>query len=68
MLNVEKLKELIVQRGWSEIQLAQKLNLDYSYIYRILRKQRDPGKKFYENLFRFCMQEKLNIYDYLLLK
>lgn len=59
MFDLEKLKEFMNAKRWSEVQLARELNLDYSYVYRVMRGERGVGKKFYENLFRLCQREGL---------
>lgn len=58
---VERLKE---QRGWSDVKLAQELDLDYSYIYRVMRNQKGIGRKFLARFMKFCEQEGLEFKDY----
>ncbi len=67
-LNLEKTKKLMEDRGWSEVMLARKLNLDYSYIYRVLRNDRGVGKKFLKGLMILCEREGLNFKEYIILE
>ena len=66
-LNLEKTKRLLEERGWSEVMFARKLNLDYSYVYRVLRGQRGVGKKFLKGLLRLCERENLNFKEFIFL-
>ncbi|AZR72166.1 hypothetical protein BBF96_01400 [Anoxybacter fermentans] len=65
MVNITKLKELMNSYGWNMPQFARILEIDYSYLYRIMQGQRQPGKKFYESFIKLCNKEDLNLYDYL---
>lgn len=64
-MNLEKLRELIQSRGWSEPQFARILQINYSFLYRVLRGERGAGKKFYNGMLRLCQREGLNIYDFI---
>ncbi|AZR73794.1 hypothetical protein BBF96_10600 [Anoxybacter fermentans] len=67
-LDINKIKELIKERGWNEVIFARNLNLDYSYVYRVMRGQRGIGVKFISELMKFCEREKLNFKDYIILR
>ncbi len=65
-LNREAIYKLIEHLGWSERRLAQELDLHYSYVYRVLRKQRGIGKKFIVGLMKLCEQQGLNYKNYII--
>lgn len=67
-LNLEKTQNLLEERGWSEVMFARKLNLDYSYVYRVLRGQRGVGKKFLKGLLKLCERESLNFKEFIFLE
>ncbi|MCK4261082.1 MAG: helix-turn-helix transcriptional regulator [Halanaerobiales bacterium] len=67
-LNHDAVKRLIENKGWSEVMFAQKLGVDYSYVYRVLRKERGIGKKFITGLMKLCEKEKMNFRKYVILK
>ncbi|AZR73723.1 hypothetical protein BBF96_10205 [Anoxybacter fermentans] len=66
-LNLEKIKSFLEERGWNEVLFARKLNLDYSYVYRVMRGQRGIGNKFIAGLLKFCEQENLDFRKFILL-
>lgn len=66
-LNREKTEQLLQERGWSEVMFARKLNLDYSYVYRVMRGERGVGKKFLSGLMKLCEQEGMEFKDYIFL-
>ncbi|MCK4259578.1 MAG: hypothetical protein KAX49_11410 [Halanaerobiales bacterium] len=66
-LNVEKISRLLIGKGWSEVIFAQKLGLDYSYVYQVMHNQRGVGKKFLTGLIKLCEKECLNFIGYILL-
>ena len=66
-LDKKKVRKLLEERGWTNVILADKLGLDYSYIYRIMKGSRNIGKKFITNLMVFCEQEKLDFMDFIIM-
>lgn len=68
VLNQEKIKQLMEERGWSEILLANKLGLDYSYVYRVLRSERGVGRKFLTGLIKLCDSEGLDFREFVYLE
>lgn len=64
-LKREKFQKLLDDRGWSELYLARKLGLDYSYVFRIMRGDRGIGKKFIGSLMKLCEKEGLNFRDFI---
>lgn len=65
IIRENKLQELMDTRGWSSKMLADKVGVDYSYMYRIMHNSRDCGRKFLLGLMKLCIEEKLNIYDFI---
>lgn len=63
-LNREKMEQLLEERGWNQVILAQKLGLDYSYVYRVMRGSRGIGKKFITGLMKMCDKEDLEFKEY----
>lgn len=66
-LNKQKTEQLLQERGWSEVMFARKLNLDYSYVYRVMRGERGVGKKFLSGLMKLCEIEGMDFKDYIFL-
>jgi predicted transcriptional regulator len=66
-LNRELTEKFLHDRGWSEVMFARKLNLDYSYVYRVMRGERGVGKKFLTGLMKLCDREGLNFKDFIFL-
>lgn len=66
-LNLEKTRELLKDRSWSEVIFARRLDLDYSYIYRVMRGKRGVGKKYLKGLLILCEEEGLNFKEYIFL-
>lgn len=64
-LNREKVQQLLRERGWSEYRFSIKLDLDYTYVYRVMRDQRGIGRRFLERLLIFCESEGLNFREYI---
>lgn len=63
-VQVEKLRTLMENRAWSLPQLAAKMALDYSFLYRVMQGQRNPGGKFFSVLMLLCMEEGLDFEQY----
>lgn len=45
-VNVDAFRRLMHEKGWNERQLAQNMELAYSYVNRVLSGKRQPGSKF----------------------
>ena len=58
------LKKLAKKKQWSIPEMAEKMNIDYSFLYRVLNGQRKPGRKFFSALMLLCMEEGLYFEDY----
>lgn len=65
-VNLGEFKKVIEQKGWSVVELSAKMDLDYSYLYRILNGERHPGKKFFSGLMLLCMDEGLSFEEFVL--
>lgn len=64
-LDVNKVKEYSDSRGWSEVMFAKKLNLDYSFVYRVFRGERKPGAKFLLSFMELCQKEGMSPYSFM---
>lgn len=64
-VNIPVVKKFMEQNNLSEYQLSKQMNMDYSQIYRVLRKQKGPGQRFISELIRVTGMtfEKLFILD-----
>ena len=59
-VNTSELKKLAENKHWSLPELAEKLAVDYSFLYRVIQGERKPGGKFYRGLMLLCMEEGLD--------
>lgn len=64
-LDISKIKGYSDSKGWSEVALARKLNLDYSFVYRVFRGERKPGAKFILNFMELCLKEGMSPYSFM---
>lgn len=48
--------------------IANIMGLEYSHIFRVLKGNSKPGKKFIDGIDRFCKKFKINSSDYIFLK
>lgn len=67
-VNSKKLSELAKTEGWSIPELANKLGVEYSYLFRVLKNEKNGGGKLFNGLYQLCKEMKLNIEDYIFLK
>lgn len=63
-INRERLIDLMRKKGWSKTDLSRVLDLNYSYIHRLLKGERNPGNKFFSKLLRLCREENLIFEDF----
>lgn len=68
VLDYDALHSLIESRGWTEVRLAKRMGLNYSYLFRVLRKERGIGKKFIAGLMKICEEEGLEFKDFISLE
>lgn len=66
-VKVGALRKLAKQRGWSVPDLAKKMNVDYSYLYRVMNNEKNGGTKVFSGIYAICKQEGLNVDDYIFL-
>lgn len=59
--------ELAEKNGWSIPFLADELGIDYTYLFRILKGEKNGGSKVFSGLYQLCNKENLNIEDYIFL-
>lgn len=64
--NISALTDLARARDWSIPELAARLQLDYSYLFRILKGKKTGGAKLFAGIYRLCQQEGLKMEDYVL--
>lgn len=66
--NISALMELAGNRGWSMPQLAARLQIDYSYLYRIIKCEKHGGAKLFAGIYSLCQQEGLSLDNYISLE
>ncbi len=64
MINISRLEKFMHSKGWSEPMLARELDVDYSYLYRLLRGEKNGGGKVYIGILRICNREGLDVFDF----
>jgi len=67
-VNVEELSKLAEREGWSVPELALKLGVEYSYLFRVLRNEKNGGGKLFGGIYRLCSEMKLDVEEYIFLK
>lgn len=66
-VNIQAIEKLAEVRGWSTPVLAEKVGVEYSYLFRILNGKKNGGAKLFVGLFKLCKQENLKVEDYIFL-
>jgi DNA-binding Xre family transcriptional regulator len=66
-INVDALVELANNKGWKTPDLAAKIGIDYSYLTRIISKEKSGGAKLITGILKLCVEENLNFNDYIFL-
>lgn len=67
LVNVAALEKYMGQNKLSMPQLAEKLNIEYSYLYRIMKGEKAGGGKVISGLIGLCANEGLDITNYIFL-
>ncbi len=67
-VKLEELIKLAEQKRWSLKDMATKMDLDYSYLYRVINGQRTAGRKFFSGLMLMCMDEGLDFQQFVYFK
>lgn len=65
--NVAALLELAKARNWTRPELARRLGVDYSYLYRITRGEKKGGAKLWTGIYYLCKEEGLPLEEYIIL-
>ncbi|WP_084781670.1 helix-turn-helix transcriptional regulator [Paenibacillus sp. D9] len=60
ILNVEKVREYMQIKGWSDDDLAEKIGISRTQVFRVLKGIQDPGNKFIAGLLDACREMGLN--------
>lgn len=66
-INISALEKYMEQNQIKLPQLAHKLNIDYSYLYRIMRGEKSGGGKVISGLIGLCAREGLDIAEFIFL-
>lgn len=66
--NISALINLAHARGWSIPELAAHLRINYSYLFRILKGQKQGGAKLFAGIYLLCQQEGLDMEDFILME
>lgn len=56
-VNIEALKRMANEKGWSVPELAKRLGVDYSYLFRIIKGNKKGGYKLFIGLYKLCVEE-----------
>ncbi|HBQ25496.1 MAG TPA: hypothetical protein DD791_03795 [Syntrophomonas sp.] len=64
-INRSALVQLAETRNWSIPELAKRLGVNYSYLYRIIQGEKQGGAKLWSGIYSLCKQEGLSIEDYI---
>ncbi len=59
-VNVAALEEFAQGRGWSTPELARRLGIEYSYLFRVLNGQKGGGSKLFTGIYQLCAEEQLD--------
>lgn len=51
---MNKLQEVLKEKGWDEKRLAEEMGVSYVTVYRVLEGQRGPGNEFIAKLLKAC--------------
>ena len=66
-VNIEALKSLAENKGWSLSEFSRRLGVDYTYLSRLVKNERNGYSKALGSVYKICKQENLNFEDYILL-
>lgn len=67
-VNADKMIELAEKEGWSTPELANQLGVEYSYLYRVLKKKKNGGAKLFNGLYQLCKEKNLDVEEYIFLQ
>jgi transcriptional regulator with XRE-family HTH domain len=63
--NISGLQQLAKTRNWTLPELARRLGVNYSYLFRIMRGDKNGGAKLWSGIYCMCKEEGLSVEDYL---
>jgi len=63
--NISGLQQLAKTKNWTLPELARRLGINYSYLFRIMRGEKSGGAKLWSGIYCMCKVEGLSIEDYL---
>ncbi|GMB01046.1 hypothetical protein [Pelosinus sp. IPA-1] len=66
-INIKKILELADSKKWSIPVLADELNIDYSYLSRVINKEKPGGAKLILGVLNLCFKEGLDHKEYIFL-
>lgn len=67
-VNSKALLKLAKEKEWSIPELASKLGVEYSYLFRVLFRNKNGGSKLFSGIYLLCKQEDLNIEEFIFLQ
>lgn len=56
LVNIKKVESFMAKKRMNEPEFANAMGITYSYLFRVLRGKRQPGRKFIEGLFNAGMR------------
>lgn len=56
LVDIKKVKAFMAEKNMSEPEFANTMGITYSYLFRVLRGDRQPGRKFIEGLLNAGMR------------
>lgn len=59
------LQQLAEAKDWTIPELARRLGIDYSYLFRVMRGEKNGGAKLWTGIYRLCKEEGLSVDDYI---
>lgn len=66
-LNTDALIKLAESKNWSIPELAKRLGVNYSHLFRVLNKEKGAGVKLFTGVYNLCQEEGLDAKQYIFL-
>jgi transcriptional regulator with XRE-family HTH domain len=66
-VDIDKIKDLLIDKGWSSYKLSRMMGLDYSFVFRVLKGEANPGSKFVAGFVKICNSFGLDVNNYIFL-
>jgi transcriptional regulator with XRE-family HTH domain len=66
-LNTDELAKLPEEMKWSVPELAKKIGVDYSHLFRVLNKDKGAGVKLLSGVYNLCLEYGLDVNKYIFL-